>query len=120
VPHADAAQNAARAALLVHALTSEPELLYPATEDRLHQPYRAQGMPATAALVASLRADGVAAMISGAGPSVLALATRGWTPPEVDGWDTLALEVDPTGTRVEVSGMLEHAERDPVAAGRAS
>ena len=55
VPHADAAFNAARAALLVHALTSAPELLMAATEDRLHQGYRAAGMPETAALVAQLR-----------------------------------------------------------------
>jgi len=37
VPHADAARNAARAALLVVALSRRPDLLLPATEDRLHQ-----------------------------------------------------------------------------------
>ena len=58
MPHADAACNAGRAALLVHALTADPALLLPATEDRLHQDYRAPGMPATAALVGALRADG--------------------------------------------------------------
>ena len=45
VPHADAAFTAARSALIVHALTSEPELLLAATEDRLHQPYRRPGLP---------------------------------------------------------------------------
>ena len=75
MPHADAAFNAARAALLVLALTGRPELLLTATEDRLHQDYRAAGMPASAGLVAALRGQGIAAMISGAGPSVLALAT---------------------------------------------
>lgn len=73
VPHADAAHAAGRAGLLVEALTRRPELLLAATEDRLHQPYRAHCMPASMALVDALRADGVAAMISGAGPSVLAL-----------------------------------------------
>ncbi|MDY7090296.1 MAG: homoserine kinase [Actinomycetota bacterium] len=73
VPHADASFNAGRAALLTHALTSEPGLLLAATEDRLHQGYRAEGMPGTASLVASLRSVGVAAVVSGAGPSVLAL-----------------------------------------------
>jgi homoserine kinase len=73
VPHADAALTVGRAALLVHALTRAPDLLYEATEDRLHQAYRAPGMPATAALVARLREAGVAAVVSGAGPSVLAL-----------------------------------------------
>jgi homoserine kinase len=73
VPHADAAANSARAALLVAALTSQPALLLDATEDFLHQPYRAAAMPDTARLIAALRAAGVPAVVSGAGPSVLAL-----------------------------------------------
>ncbi|RKS71373.1 homoserine kinase [Motilibacter peucedani] len=77
VPHADAARNAGRAALLVEALTRRPELLLPATEDRLHQDYREPAMPASAALVRLLRADGVAAVVSGAGPTVLALVPHG-------------------------------------------
>ncbi len=76
VPHADAAANSARAALLVAALTSQPDLLLPGTEDFLHQNYRADSMPATAALIAELRAAGIAAVVSGAGPSVLALPTE--------------------------------------------
>ena len=74
-PAASAAFNAARTALLVLALTGRPELLLTATEDRLHQDYRAAGVPASAALVAALRQRGIAATVSGAGPSVLALAT---------------------------------------------
>ena len=74
VPHVDAATNAGRAALLVEALTRRPDLLLPATEDRLHQEYRAPAMPESVALVHRLRADGIAAVISGAGPTVLALA----------------------------------------------
>ncbi|MFI9151828.1 homoserine kinase [Streptomyces sp. NPDC053367] len=77
VPHVDAAVNAGRAALLVEALTRRPELLLPATEDRLHQEYRAPAMPESAALVERLRADGVPAVISGAGPTVMALADAG-------------------------------------------
>jgi homoserine kinase len=77
VPHADAAANSARAALLVTALTSQPDLLMDATEDFLHQGYRAAAMPATARLVAALRAAGVPAVVSGAGPSVLALTVTG-------------------------------------------
>ena len=73
VSHHDAAVNAARAALLVQALTRQPELLLVATEDRLHQAYREPAMPATIALVERLRADGLAAVVSGAGPSVLVL-----------------------------------------------
>lgn len=74
VPHADAAFSAGRAALLVHALAERPDLLLTATEDRLHQGYRASVMPGTAALVEALRAAGQAAVVSGAGPSVLVLA----------------------------------------------
>ncbi|HEX5567238.1 MAG TPA: homoserine kinase [Streptomyces sp.] len=73
VPHVDAAVNAGRAALLVEALTRRPGLLLPATEDRLHQEYRAPAMKESAELVHRLRADGVPAVISGAGPTVLAL-----------------------------------------------
>ncbi|MFX4291755.1 homoserine kinase [Streptomyces bohaiensis] len=73
VPHVDAAMNAGRSALLVEALTRRPELLLPATEDRLHQEYRAAAMPGSVQLVARLRDEGVPAVISGAGPTVLAL-----------------------------------------------
>ena len=73
VAHADAAFNAGRSALLVQAMTARPELLLAATEDRLHQAQRAPAMPASAALMTAVRARGVAAVISGAGPSVLVL-----------------------------------------------
>jgi homoserine kinase len=75
VPHADAARNAGRAALLVAALTARPDALLDASEDRLHQDYRAPAMPATHDLVGRLRAAGVPAVTSGAGPSVLAFLT---------------------------------------------
>jgi homoserine kinase len=99
VPHADAAFNAARAGLLVHALTTDPSLLMPATEDRLHQPQRAAAMPRTASLLAKLRADGVAAVISGAGPAVLALATTA----QVDAVQAMA----PTGWQSLVLGVAD-------------
>lgn len=73
VPHPDAAFTAGRAALLVQALCHRPELLWDATIDRLHQDYRAQVMPSTWELVRALREAGQAAVISGAGPSVLVL-----------------------------------------------
>jgi homoserine kinase len=119
VPHTEAAYNAGRAALLVHALTTDPALLLPATEDRLHQNYRAPGMPASAALLTRLRAAGVPAVVSGAGPTVLALAS---VPNDIDpgmGWAARTLSVDVAGARF-VGGTLGHAERDPVAAGRKS
>ncbi|MFC4564514.1 homoserine kinase [Nocardiopsis mangrovi] len=74
VPHADAAFTAGRAALLVAAVSGHPELLLEATEDRLHEGYRAPAMPAGAALIRELRErDGLAAVVSGAGPTVLVL-----------------------------------------------
>jgi homoserine kinase len=73
VPHADAARNAGRAALLVEALTRRPDLLLAATEDTLHQHYRAPAMPRSASLLAKLRSAGIPAVVSGAGPTVLAL-----------------------------------------------
>lgn len=117
VPHHDAAYNAGRAALLVHALTSEPGLLFQATEDRLHQEYRAPGMPETAALVARLRENGVATVVSGAGPSVLALLTENDQAeqlPVPDGWWARSLSLDWRGARMVKPG---HADGDAVAAG---
>jgi homoserine kinase len=73
VPHAEAAGNAGRAGLLTLALMQRPDLLLPATEDRLHQRYRASVMPDTIDLVDRLRERGHAAVVSGAGPSVLVL-----------------------------------------------
>lgn len=75
VPRLDAVRQATRSALMVRALTASPQHLLEATDDLLHQPYRAQLMEPSAALVRELRHAGVPAVISGAGPSVLALGT---------------------------------------------
>ena len=75
ISHADAAANTTRGELLIYALTSRPDLLLIATEDFLHQKYRQEAMPKSFALLNKLRAAGVAAFISGAGPTVLALHT---------------------------------------------
>lgn len=108
VPHADASFNAGRAALLTHALTSDPDLLLAATEDRLHQGYRAEGMPGTASLVASLRSVGVAAVVSGAGPSVLALTQVPADFHPGTEWRAESLGVDGAGALVKGS-MVELA-----------
>ena len=76
VPLAVAARNSGRAALLAHAITTEPSLLMPATLDALHQEQRRSAYPDSMALVDALRDAGVPAVISGAGPTVLALASR--------------------------------------------
>jgi homoserine kinase len=104
VSHADAAANAGRAALLVAALGRQPELLLAATEDRLHQDHREPAMPQTLALLRSLRADGLPAVVSGAGPTVLVFTDTHDQPAVVDrapaGWRALALPVDRDGARV--------------------
>jgi homoserine kinase len=102
IPHADAAHSAGRAALAVLAVAERPELLLAATEDRLHQDYRAEAYPASTELVRTLRARGVAAAISGAGPTVLALTTTGRLPAEVGvaGFEIAELPVDRAGVQV--------------------
>jgi homoserine kinase len=102
VPLADAAFTGSRTALAVLAFTRRPELLLAATDDRLHQPYRRPAYPASAALVDALRARGVPAAISGAGPTVLAL-TDGGVPEGLDlaGFTAVALTVDPRGATAE-------------------
>ena len=116
VPHADAAFNAGRAALLVHALAHEPGTLLRATEDRLHQEQRRPAMPETLALIDRLRAAGHAAVVSGAGPSVLVLTRRRPADPAEPagaagvgeiarlvpgGWTLLPLGVDVQGARID-------------------
>jgi homoserine kinase len=118
VPHADAAANAARSALLLAALTSDASVLFDATEDYLHQRYRAAAMPATADLLARLRRAGLAAVMSGAGPSVLALGLADAPPGQADGgpgqaivdsiaretgiaWRVTPLKVDRQGATVQ-------------------
>jgi homoserine kinase len=110
VSHDDAARTAGRAALLVHALTTDPGLLLPATEDWLHQQPRSGAMPETLELMSRLRADGHAAVVSGAGPSVLVLCVGdpdGGLGPAAEqllarppaGWRALAPGVAFQGTR---------------------
>ena len=104
VPLPDAAFTGSRTALSVLAFTERPELLMAATEDRLHQGYRRPAYPGSADLVDALRAHGVPAAISGAGPTVLALTTDGTVPGDVDttGFTALPLPVDGLGAQVEI------------------
>ena len=89
VPLVDAAFTGSRTALAVLAFTRRPDLLLPATEDRLHQGYRRPAYPASADLVDAL----------------LALTTDGTLPPGLDlhGFSTLPLPVDTTGAQVEIT-----------------
>jgi homoserine kinase len=102
VAHDVAAANSGRTALLVAALGGATDQLLRATEDFLHQEYRAPAMPETLALVRSLRADGHAAVVSGAGPTVLVL-TAGDSDGLADrcpsGWASYPLAIDLAGVR---------------------
>src|SRR5262245_27321737 len=118
VPYADAAANAARSALLIAALTGAPQVLFEATEDLLHQPYRAGLMPETTRLLGALRRAGAAAVVSGAGPAVLVLSFDGQPPsPGAVGsiagktgtpWDVIPLRIDQQGAHVQQGGLDVH------------
>lgn len=129
VSHVDAARNAGRSALLVAVLLdaadlppagggaglggdsedrARAQLLLAATEDRLHQEQRAPSMPPSLELVRRLRADGVPAVVSGAGPTVLALARRSEADAvasvRADGFEAHQLEIDHDGAVVHTGG----------------
>ncbi|WP_104177299.1 homoserine kinase [Cryobacterium sp. Y50] len=119
VPHEDAVFNLSRSALLIAALIQSPELLLAATEDKLHQSYRAAAMPETNKLITLLREAGFAAVVSGAGPSILVLASdpgqrlvaaelvasQSDTP-----WRALMLAVDVQGATVHSLATVSTAE----------
>ena len=110
VPHQDAIFNLSRSALLIAALIQSPELLFEATEDKLHQTYRASAMQDTDDLLQKLRKQGFAAVVSGAGPSVLILCSDPSQRAEVasiveshggGSWASHMLTVDERGATVE-------------------
>jgi homoserine kinase len=109
VPHEDAIFNVSRSALLIAALIQSPELLLAATEDKLHQSYRASAMPGTDRLIRMLRERGLAAVVSGAGPAILVLgsdpaqrldAERLIAAEATSVWECLLLAVDFRGATV--------------------
>lgn len=108
IAHGDASANVARAGLLAAALTQRPDLLHAATKDRLHQDHRRSAMPETLALLDAMREDGIAAVVSGAGPTLLALATTqhpvdaaSWARP---GWRSSRIDIDAHGATCEERG----------------
>lgn len=103
---ADAAANSARSALLAHVIGFAPEHLLAATKEWLHQEARRPSYAASMSLVDRLRSRGHAAVISGAGPSVLVLARREHVE-EVRahgeaGWRVLTPGIPDHGARVTV------------------
>ncbi|ODV93908.1 hypothetical protein PACTADRAFT_77402 [Pachysolen tannophilus NRRL Y-2460] len=75
--------NLQRLAVLTTALTRSPpnpELIYPAMQDRIHQPYRKTLIPGLTEILASVTPKThpglLGICLSGAGPTILALATH--------------------------------------------
>ena len=103
VTHADAAATAGRSALLVAALTQRPDLLQPATQDWLHQEFRGAALRETSDLIATLRSDGLPAVFSGSGPSVLVLhdPDRASARHMPAGWVMHPIELDRDGVLVD-------------------
>ena len=104
ISHQDAVLNSSRTALLVHALAERPDLLFTATQDLLHQSYRASAMPKTISLVEKLRGAGLAAVVSGAGPSVMVLYSN--SEDEIDQVASLA----PGFTAMKLAGAKTGAQ----------
>lgn len=114
VPYTEAVSNASRAALLAPAMTTHPELLLAATEDWLHQQYREPSMPETLHHISALRAEGHAAVVSGAGPTLCVFAAGTAESEAVvaklqqraakseQHWDVRILPVDTEGATIEV------------------
>lgn len=126
VPYKDAIFNVSRVALLPEAMSPRPHsdveapsvlasrsnsLLFAATQDRLHQPYRKGLMAPSWALIEKLRAKGFAAAVSGAGPCVLVLhyGDAAATIDELAAselnsghWRVLHLPVSPQGVQVSL------------------
>jgi homoserine kinase len=70
----EAAANGARAAMVLSGLTGAVMFDPSAMWDVLHEPLRLEMMAASGKLIRTLRAAGIGACLSGAGPSVLAIA----------------------------------------------
>lgn len=121
VSHGDAVFNVGRASLLVAALANgNSASLAAALDDRLHQPYRAPLVPGFIDVVqAALREGALGAVLSGAGPSVVAFVTENTDAEPIGlamtaafldtgiGAHWLALRPDEQGAVVESAGSFE-------------
>jgi homoserine kinase len=115
VPREDAVFNVQRVALLLAGLqTAVPAALSVALEDRLHQPYRLKLFPWMPEVVAAARAAGaLGCVLSGAGPSLLAVVAGDGGPVGRAMEDALSragvrgraqtLDVDSTGATSRIS-----------------
>ena len=98
---ADAVFNVAHGALVVHALTQDPDLLPVALRDRLHQDVRLALAPEVREVFRDLDRRGVPVCVSGSGPTLLAFESD--DRPVQDpgpGWRVLRTTVPATGVEI--------------------
>jgi homoserine kinase len=102
VSRADAVFNIGHAALVVAAMTGQPDLLLVALHDRLHEDVRLDLVPKSREAIERLRREQIPACLSGAGPSILAFEREGHAPiPDLGGgWRAMPLAVARTGIEV--------------------
>ena len=109
VPRLDAVFNVQRVALLLASLQAgRADTLDVALDDRLHQPYRGKLFPWLAETIAAARSAGaLGCVLSGAGPSVLAVA-----PDEATG-EAVAAALEKAAERAGISGVARALSVDP-------
>jgi len=107
IPRADAIYNASRVALWIAALRERRwEWLKAATQDRVHQPYRAKLVPGMYSLFeAAMKAGACGAALSGAGPSIIAFAVHHGEP--------VARAMMQTAARIGLGGSVHIASVSP-------
>lgn len=99
----NAVHNISRAVLVTEALrTGDPGLLGEAMSDRLHQPYRLKLIPgALSAMEAAKAAGAVAVALSGAGPSLIAFASKA----EVGIGESMRRAFEATGLKTRIFNL---------------
>ena len=101
VPREDAVSNAGHAALVAVALLHEPDLLRAAMRDRLHEDVRLGLVPEMRRVFDRLRATGLAACVSGSGPTLLAFERHDVVTPAPDeGWRIVRVPVRAAGVSI--------------------
>jgi homoserine kinase len=107
VSRQDAVFNVGHAAMAVVALTQDPDLLFVALQDRLHEDARASLAPGSAALLDDLRHRQIPACLSGAGPSLLAFEREGRAVGDLpEGWRAIRPGVRAKGVEVRVEDSI--------------
>jgi homoserine kinase len=111
-PRGDAIFNTTRLGLLVLALMqNRPEWLAHALQDRLHQPYRLPLVPGMSDVAeAGITAGAYGVVLSGAGPTLLALCSEQTTAAVAEmmqsTWDALGIRAHTRVLSVDIQGAV--------------